>query len=83
MTNRCNHGGSWFLLKCVPRTLECSSRLSRYNKKIPHLSKQPGWNQVNFLVRAFDMDKSNSVDYSEFCKTMDLTDSELVRLRLF
>ncbi|KAJ1493141.1 hypothetical protein T484DRAFT_1769305 [Baffinella frigidus] len=35
-------------------------------------------NQVNFLVRAFDADKSNSVDFSEFCKTMELTDSELV-----
>ena len=34
--------------------------------------------QVNFLVRAFDIDKSNSVDFAEFCKTMDLTDNELV-----
>jgi len=34
--------------------------------------------QVRFLVDAFDLDGSGGVDYSEFCKTMELTDTEMV-----
>ena len=34
--------------------------------------------QADFLVRAFDADQSNSVEYHEFCKTMEMTDDDIL-----
>ena len=35
--------------------------------------------QADFLVRAFDADNSNSVEYNEFCQTMEMTDDDILR----
>jgi hypothetical protein len=34
--------------------------------------------QIDFLVEVFDRDNSCSVEYGEFCSTMDLTDNEMI-----
>jgi hypothetical protein len=34
--------------------------------------------QIDFLVDVFDMDKSKSIDYGEFCTTMQLTDNQII-----
>lgn len=35
--------------------------------------------QADFLVRAFDADASNSVEYHEFCQTMEMSDADILQ----
>ena len=42
-----------------------------------HLDFTPAQN--DFLVRAFDADASNSVEYHEFCQTMEMSDEDILR----
>jgi Ca2+-binding EF-hand superfamily protein len=35
--------------------------------------------QADFLVRAFDLDNSNSVEYHEFCHTMEMSDDDILK----
>jgi Ca2+-binding EF-hand superfamily protein len=35
--------------------------------------------QADFLVRAFDADASNSVEYHEFCQTMEMSDEDILK----
>ena len=41
-----------------------------------HLKFTPA--QADFLVRAFDADQSNSVEYHEFCQTMEMSDQQIL-----
>ena len=42
-----------------------------------HLGFTPA--QADFLVRAFDADMSNSVEYHEFCQTMEMSDDDVLK----
>jgi len=42
-----------------------------------HLGFTPA--QADFLVRAFDADMSNSVEYHEFCQTMEMSDDDILK----